>query len=172
MTIPLISSAVFANARRKSEPNSPEIETVRRALQVALPHGAQRVIATAIGRTECQVAHQIEGHNALTADVLVEALSTLPEGERVRISRLALAPIHLFPAPLPACQKLLPAITPAAASVFPMVGHLAETAALAEADGTITEDEAAAIREEAEKASATLAAVVETAEVAAGKRLA
>lgn len=167
----LTSVARPLDSRGKRLANSPGIDLVRRALQMALPKGAQTTIAAATDRSPRRIAHQIEGYNALTADVLVEALRALPEAERIRISRLALAPASLYPALLPASHKLLPAITPAAASVFPIVGTLAEAAALAEADGKVTQDEAAAIREEAEKATATLAAVVQTAEVAAGRRL-
>lgn len=152
--------------------NSPEVEAVRRALQAALPHGVQAAIGKAAARSPRRVANQIEGSAALTVDVLVASLRILPEADRVRIARLVLGPINLFPASLPASRKLLPSIAPAAASVFPLLGQIAEAAALAEADGKVTSEEADEIREEAGEATATLAAVVETAEVAAGMRLA
>lgn len=172
MTTFLTSTARLPDSRGKRLANSPGVDLVRRALQVALPKGAQIRIAAATDRSPCRIAHQIEGANALTLDVFVASLASLPESERVRISRLALAPASLYPASLSTSPRLLPAITPAVASVFPTIGVLAEAAALAEADGAVTEDEAAAIRDEAERATATLAAVVQTAEVAAGRRLA
>jgi hypothetical protein len=152
-------------------PNSPEVDELRRALQLALPYGLQTSVAAAAGRSLKAVQHQVDGSNALTLDVFLAALIVLPESESLRIAARALAPSQLVIARLRP-GRLLPAITPATASVFPIVGHLAEAAALAEADGTVTREEGEAIRAEAEKATALLAAIVTTAEVAAGARLA
>ena len=169
MTSPSSAARPF-DARGMRAPNSSVADAVRRSLQLALPRGAQVAVALVSGRSRKAVSLQIEGANALTLDVFLAALVSLPESDRLRVAREALAPAHLLPASIPS-GRLLPSVIPPAAATFSVLGHLVEAAGLAEADGVITREEGAVLEKEVGSATALLGSIHSTVEAAMGKTL-
>jgi len=163
-------AAADLGARGMKPANSPAVDELRRLLQLALPRGAPPLVAVVSGRSLKAVHHQMEGANALTLDVFLAALVSLPESDRLRIARQALAPAHLLPASIPS-GRLLPSVIPPAAATFSVLGHLVEAAGLAEADGVITREEGAVLEKEVGSATALLGSIHSTVEAAMGKTL-